>query len=110
MGSKHCFRKRTRAKTTRTTQSIFTKHRNILVIKSGKLFSYRMHLRSGQFPKIEVYNISPNSNQKHNEVRQQWLNNIRRYGTLPKDVSFFICSVHFEKSCYERDLQVRVHT
>ena len=37
---------------------------------------------------------------------QQWLTNIRREGPLPKDNSFYICSRHFEPSCFKRDLQV----
>lgn len=52
-----------------------------------------------------VFHRLPNkTNNTH--LRQQWLNNIRREGTLPKDISFYICSDHFEESCYERDLQV----
>lgn len=61
--------------------------------------------RSAQFPNHEVtFHRLPN--EKHKELRQLWLNNIRRKEPLPKDVSLRICSVHFEESCYERDLQV----
>ena len=46
------------------------------------------------------------SQHKRPELRKKWLLNIRRDGILPKDRSFFICSEHFEKDCFERDLKV----
>ena len=44
---------------------------------------------------------------KRAEIRTKWLQNIRREGELPKNM--FICSEHFEKSCFERDLKVKLH-
>ena len=43
---------------------------------------------------------------KDNDLRQKWLNNIRREGKLPKDENFYICSIHFEESCFQWDLKV----
>ena len=45
---------------------------------------------------------------RNKQLWQQWSNNIRRAGELPKDKSFYICSEHFEDDCYERDLKVSV--
>ena len=39
-------------------------------------------------------------------LREKWLINIKREGKLPKDENFFICSDHFEETCFQRDLQV----
>ena len=39
-------------------------------------------------------------------LRQKWLHNIRRKPPLPKDSSFYICSVHFDETCFKRNLQV----
>ena len=44
---------------------------------------------------------------KYKEQRKQWIHNIRRKeGTLPNDSGFYICSVHFDVSCFHRDLKV----
>jgi hypothetical protein len=45
---------------------------------------------------------------KDKELKLKWLHNIRREGKLPKDASFCICSAHFEESCFERDLKVKL--
>jgi len=37
---------------------------------------------------------------KEETRRKKWIVNIRREGTLPKDVSFYICSEHFEETCF----------
>ena len=34
-------------------------------------------------------------------LRQKWLHNIRRKPPLPKDSSFYICSVHFDETCFK---------
>ena len=39
-------------------------------------------------------------------LQQKWLHNIRRKPPLPKDSSFYICSVHFDETCFKRNLQV----
>ena len=39
-------------------------------------------------------------------LRQKWLHNIRRKPPLPKDSSFYICSVHFDETCFKRSLKV----
>ena len=39
-------------------------------------------------------------------LRKKWLQNIRRERNIPKDSGFFICSKHFEKHCFQRNLQV----
>ena len=39
-------------------------------------------------------------------LRQKWLHNIRRKPPLPKDSSVYICSVHFDETCFKRILQV----
>ena len=39
-------------------------------------------------------------------LRQKWLHNIRRKPPLPKDSSFYICSVHFDETCFKRNLQL----
>ena len=46
---------------------------------------------------------------KRKILRQQWLHNIRRTGSLPKDSSFYICSEHFEDSSFKRDFQVYIY-
>lgn len=43
---------------------------------------------------------------KDKDLRQQWITNIKREGKLPKDENFFICSSHFEESCFQQDFQV----
>ena len=59
--------------------------------------------RSAQFPDREVvFHKLPRQNKS---LRQQWLSNIRREGTLPKDISIAICSTHFKEACYKRDFQ-----
>lgn len=42
--------------------------------------------------------------EKKASLRKKWLQNIRREGKIPKSLA--ICSEHFEKDCFERDLQV----
>ena len=39
-------------------------------------------------------------------LRQKWFHNIRRKPPLPKDWSFYICSVHFDETWFKRNLQV----
>ena len=39
-------------------------------------------------------------------LRQKWLYNIHRKPPLPKDSSFYICSVHFDETCFKRNLQI----
>ena len=46
---------------------------------------------------------------KHKILRQQWLHNIRRTGSIPKDTSFYICSEHFEVSRFKHDFQVCIY-
>ena len=46
------------------------------------------------------------SAKQNSTLRKQWIHNIRRGGKLPKDKSFYVCPVHFEEECYQRDLQV----
>ena len=36
----------------------------------------------------------------------QWIQNINRAVPLPKDENFFVCSNHFGKNCFYRDLRV----
>ena len=48
-------------------------------------------------------------NDGNREIRERWLANVKRHGTLPKENYFFLCSNHFEKSCFERDLKVKFH-
>ena len=45
---------------------------------------------------------------KESQLRQKWLQNIMQEGKLPQDESFFICSSHFEESCFQRDLKVNL--
>ena len=41
---------------------------------------------------------------KHKEtLRKKWIHNIKRQN-LPKDP--YVCELHFEKSCFKRDLEV----
>ena len=61
-------------------------------------------LRSSDHPELSFHKIP--SEEKKPELRKIWLQNIRRAGKLPQDQSFFICSNHFEKDCFVRDLQV----
>lgn len=39
-------------------------------------------------------------------LKNRWIQNIKREGKLPKDENFLVCSAHFEKTCFQRDLQV----
>ena len=43
-----------------------------------------------------------NPNLSFHRVRDEWLQNIKRKEPLPKN--FYICSEHFEKDCFEKDL------
>ena len=40
---------------------------------------------------------------KNEKLKKEWLTNIKRVN-LPKDPS--ICQLHFEESCFKRDLEV----
>ena len=42
------------------------------------------------------------SQKKRNSLRLEWIQNIKRQN-VPKEL--FICSVHFEESCFKRDLK-----
>ena len=56
-------------------------------------------------PSLSFHQIPSN---KRKEIRQEWLRRIKRGQNekyLPED-STLICSEHFEKDCFERDLQV----
>ena len=62
--------------------------------------------RSGKNPCLSFHQIP---SYKRKEIRQEWLRHIKcgqneKY--LPKDCTLYICSEHFEKYCFERDLQV----
>ena len=50
-------------------------------------------------------------NDGNREIRERWLANVKRHGTLPKENYFFLFSFfnHFEKSCFERELKVKFH-
>ena len=39
-------------------------------------------------------------------LRQKWLHNSRHKPPLLKGSSFYICSVHFDETCFKRNLQV----
>ena len=61
---------------------------------------------SGKKPSLSFHQI-PSYKQK--EIRQEWLRHMKRGQNekyLPKDSTFYICSEHFGKDCFERDLQV----
>ena len=45
-----------------------------------------------------------NPNLSFHRVRDEWLQNIKRKEPLPKN--FYICSEHFGKDCFEKDLKV----
>ena len=57
-------------------------------------------------PSLSFHQIPSN---KRKEIRQEWLRRIKRGQNekyLPEDSTLYICSEHFEKDCFERDLQV----
>ena len=61
---------------------------------------------SGKNPSLSFHQIPSN---KRKEIRQEWLRRIKRGRNekyLPEDSTLYICSEHFEKDCFERDLQV----
>ena len=61
---------------------------------------------SGKKPSLSFHQIP---SYKRKEIRQEWLRHIKRGQNekyLPKDSTLYICSEHFEKDCFERDLQV----
>ena len=37
------------------------------------------------------------------------LANVKHHDPIPKENHFFLCSNHFEKSCFERDFKLRFH-
>ena len=51
----------------------------------------------------------PMLNDDNRKICEWGLANVKRHGTLPKENHFFLCSNHFEKSCFERDLKVKFH-
>ena len=57
--------------------------------------------RSSEDKTISFHKIPP---EKNNKLRKQWVHNIRRTGSLPKDSGFYICSVHFTPDCFQRDM------
>ena len=60
--------------------------------------------RSDKNPDLSFHAVP--TEKRNPKLRRQWLDQIKRSGTLPKDGSFSICSEHFEKDGFERDLQV----
>ena len=54
---------------------------------------------------ISFHRIPPDTQEKKH-IRKLWLTNLRREPPLPKDSNFYVCSNHFEKDCFLRDLQV----
>ena len=42
---------------------------------------------------------------KDDSLKKKWLNNLKR-ANLPKIENVRICHLHFEESCFKRDLQV----
>ena len=62
--------------------------------------------RSGKNPSLSFNQIP---SYKRKEIRQEWLRQIKRGQNekyLPEDSALYISSEHFEKDCFERDLQV----
>ena len=57
-------------------------------------------------PELSFHRL-PKLNESNKQIRDRWILNVKRDGALPKDNHFFLCSEHFEKSCFERDLRVR---
>ena len=62
--------------------------------------------RSEKNPSLRFHQIPSD---KRKEIRQEWHCRIKcgqneKY--LPKDSTLYICSEHFGKDCFERDLQV----
>ena len=45
---------------------------------------------------------------KESQLWQKLLQNIIKERKLPKDENFFICTSHFEESCFQRDLKVNL--
>ena len=59
-------------------------------------------------PELSFHRL-PKLNESNKQIRDRWILNVKRDGALPKDNHFFLCSEHFEKSCFERDLRVSLH-
>ena len=62
--------------------------------------------RSGKKQSLGFHQIPSN---KRKKIRQEWLCHIKHgqnENYLPKDSTLYICSEHFEKDCFERDLKV----
>ena len=53
--------------------------------------------------KTYFHKIPPDKNSK---LRKQWLHNLRRTGSLPKDSEFYICCAYFMLECFQRDIMV----
>ena len=66
--------------------------------------AYGCSNRSQDKPELSFHKVP--SEKTNKSLRKQWLHNIRRDGQLPKDSGFYICSVHFEESCFQRNLKV----
>ena len=56
---------------------------------------------------MKVWHKVPTSDQLE---RMKWLPAMRQDPTYPSDESFYICDLHFQDDCFERDLMVRVIT
>ena len=37
---------------------------------------------------------------------ERWLANVKRHDPLPKENHLFLCSNHFENSCFQRDFKL----
>ena len=57
-------------------------------------------------PELSFHGL-PKLNDSNKQIRDRWILSVKRDGALPKDNHFFLCSEHFDKSCFERDLRVR---
>ena len=62
--------------------------------------------RSEKYPFLSFHQIP---SYKRKEIRKEWLHHIKRGQNekyLPKNSALNICLEHFEKDCFERDLQI----
>ena len=58
-----------------------------------------------------IGSVNCSGKHKQKETRQEWLRRIKRGQNgkhLPNDLTLYICSEHFEKDCFEKDLQVSI--
>ena len=45
---------------------------------------------------------------KDTSLDKEWKIKVHREGKVPKDEHYYVCQIHFEKTCFERDMMAEI--